>query len=32
VWLVIWPNALALVLMAGFFLGVSRRKLRKRLE
>jgi len=32
VWLVIWPNALALVLMAAFFLGVSRRKLRKRLE
>ncbi len=32
VWLVLLPNALALVLMAAFFLGVSRRKLRKRLE
>jgi ABC-2 type transport system permease protein len=32
VWLVLVPNALALVLMAAFFLGVSRRKLRKRLE
>jgi len=32
VWPVIVPNALALVLMAAFFLGVSRRKLRKRLE
>lgn len=32
VWSVIVPNALALVLMAAFFLGVSRRKLRKRLE
>jgi ABC-2 type transport system permease protein len=32
VWSVILPNALALVVMAAFFLGVSRRKLRKRLE
>jgi len=32
VWPVVLPNALALVLMAIFFLGVSRRKLRKRLE
>jgi len=32
VWRVILPNALALVLMAVFFLGISRRKLRKRLE
>ncbi len=32
VWSVILPNALALLLMAAFFLGVSRRKLRKRLE
>ena len=32
VWSVIWPNALALAVMAAFFLGVSRRKLRKRLE
>jgi len=32
VWSVVLPNALALVLMAAFFLGVSRRKLRKRLE
>jgi ABC-2 type transport system permease protein len=32
VWSVILPNALALVIMAAFFLGVSRRKLRKRLE
>ena len=32
VWSVILPNALALFLMAAFFLGVSRRKLRKRLE
>jgi drug efflux transport system permease protein len=32
VWSVIWPNALALVLMAAFFLGVSVRKLKKRLE
>ena len=32
VWSVILPNALALLLMAVFFLGVSRRKLRKRLE
>ncbi len=32
VWSVILPNALALLVMAAFFLGVSRRKLRKRLE
>jgi ABC-2 type transport system permease protein len=32
VWPVILPNALALALMAAFFLGVSRRKMRKRLE
>jgi ABC-2 type transport system permease protein len=32
VWPVILPNALALAVMAAFFLGVSRRKLRKRLE
>ena len=32
VWSVILPNALALLFMAAFFLGVSRRKLRKRLE
>jgi ABC-2 type transport system permease protein len=32
VWSVILPNAAALLLMAAFFLGVSRRKLRKRLE
>ncbi len=32
VWSVIAPNALALALMAAFFLGMSRRKLRKRLE
>ena len=32
VWSVILPNALALALMAAFFLGMSRRKLRKRLE
>jgi ABC-2 type transport system permease protein len=32
VWSVILPNALALLLMAAFFLGLSRRKLRKRLE
>jgi ABC-2 type transport system permease protein len=32
VWSVILPNALALLLMAAFFLGVSRRKLRRRLE
>jgi drug efflux transport system permease protein len=32
VWSVLVPNALALVLMAAFFLGMSRRKLRKRLE
>jgi ABC-2 type transport system permease protein len=29
---VIWPNALALLLMAAFFLGVSRLKARKRLD
>ena len=32
VWPVILPNALALTLMAVFFLGLSRRKMRKRLE
>jgi ABC-2 type transport system permease protein len=32
VWPVIVPNALALVLMAAFFLGVSRLKMRKRLD
>jgi ABC-2 type transport system permease protein len=32
VWSVILPNSLALLLMAAFFLGVSSRKLRKRLE
>jgi ABC-2 type transport system permease protein len=32
VWPVIVPNALVLALMAAFFLGLSRRKLRKRLE
>ncbi len=32
VWAVILPNALALALMAAFFLGASRRKLHKRLE
>src|ERR1035437_5308684 len=32
VWSVVLPNALALALMAVFFIGVSRRKLRKRLE
>lgn len=32
VWSVILPNAAALVLMAAFFLGLSRRLLRKRLE
>jgi ABC-2 type transport system permease protein len=32
VWSVVLPNALALALMAAFFLGVSRRKLMKRLE
>ncbi|MBK1722198.1 ABC transporter permease [Thiocystis violacea] len=32
VWSLILPNAAALVLMAGFFLGLSRRLLRKRLE
>ncbi|AGA90451.1 ABC-type multidrug transport system, permease component [Thioflavicoccus mobilis 8321] len=32
VWSVILPNAAALVLMAAFFLGLSRRLLRKRIE
>jgi ABC-2 type transport system permease protein len=32
VWSVIIPNALALLLMAALFLGLSRRKARKRLE
>ena len=32
VWSIILPNAAALLLMAGFFLGLSRRKSRKRLE
>ena len=32
VWPVILPNALALALMAVFFLGLSRRKMRKRLD
>ena len=32
VWPVILPNAAALLLMAGFFLGLSKRKSRKRLE
>jgi ABC-2 type transport system permease protein len=32
VWPIIIPNALALLAMAAFFIGVSRRKLRKRLE
>jgi ABC-2 type transport system permease protein len=32
VWSVVAPNALALVVLAAFFLGVSRHKLRKRLE
>jgi ABC-2 type transport system permease protein len=32
VWSVIWPNALALAVMAAVFLGLSRRKSRKRLE
>ncbi len=32
VWSVILPNALALVVMAAFFLGMTRRKSRKRLE
>lgn len=32
VWSVILPNAAALLMMAGFFLGLSRRKSRKRLE
>jgi ABC-2 type transport system permease protein len=32
VWSVLVPNALALLLMAALFLGMSRRKLRKRLE
>jgi ABC-2 type transport system permease protein len=32
VWSVILPNTLALALMAAFFLGLSRQKMRKRLE
>jgi ABC-2 type transport system permease protein len=32
VWSVILPNALALAVMAAIFLGISRRKLRKRLD
>lgn len=32
VWSVILPNALALIVMAGIFLGMTRRKSRKRLE
>jgi ABC-2 type transport system permease protein len=32
IWPVILPNALALLLMAGFFLGAARKKSRKRLE
>jgi len=32
VWSVIIPNALALILMSAVFLGISRRKFRKRLE
>jgi ABC-2 type transport system permease protein len=32
IWAVVVPNALALLLFAVFFLGASRRKLRKRLE
>jgi ABC-2 type transport system permease protein len=32
VWSVILPNAMALVIMAAFFLGMTRRKSRKRLE
>lgn len=32
VWSVLAPNALALALMAAFFIGMSRRKLRKRLQ
>jgi ABC-2 type transport system permease protein len=32
VWSVILPNALALAIMAAFFLGLTRRKSRKRLE
>ena len=32
VWPIILPNALALLAMAAFFIGVSRRRLRKRLE
>ena len=32
VWSVILPNAAALLIMAAFFLGISRRKARKRLE
>jgi ABC-2 type transport system permease protein len=32
VWSIIIPNAAALLLMAGFFLGLSRKKTRKRLD
>jgi ABC-2 type transport system permease protein len=32
VWSIIIPNALALIVMSAIFLGVSRRKFRKRLE
>jgi len=32
VWSVIIPNALALIIMSAIFLGISRRKFRKRLE
>ena len=32
VWSVILPNALALIIMSAIFLGISRRKFRKRLE
>ncbi len=32
IWPIILPNALALLLMAGFFLGAARKKSRKRLE
>jgi ABC-2 type transport system permease protein len=32
VWVVILPNALALIIMSIFFLGISRKKFRKRLE
>ncbi len=32
IWSVLWPNALALAVMAFFFLGMSRRKTRKSLE